>query len=108
MTSPFSGLDLGEREPATFSLVTGQRADDEVPIEDLVERLEEQVARRLLTNAAESHEDVLRAARQAWACHVGVHVEFVRGGSRVEDGHDGQVQPIGQGHMETWWVLCGI
>jgi len=29
-----------------------QRADDEAPIEDLVDGLEEQVARRLLANAA--------------------------------------------------------
>ena len=38
VTSRFSGLDRGEREPATFSLVAGQRADDDVSIENLVER----------------------------------------------------------------------
>jgi hypothetical protein len=47
--------------------VAGQRADDDVPIEELVEGLEEQVARRLLANAAEWHEDVMRAVRLAAA-----------------------------------------
>lgn len=49
---------------ATVGRVAGQRADDGVPIEDLVEGLEEQVARRLLGNAAEWHEDVI--GRSGW------------------------------------------
>lgn len=44
-----------------------QRADDEVSIEVAVERLDESVARRLLVNAAEWHEDVMRAVRLAAA-----------------------------------------
>jgi hypothetical protein len=47
--------------------VTGPRADGDVPVEDLVERLEEHVARRLLANAAESHDDVMRAVQLAAA-----------------------------------------
>lgn len=38
-----------------------------MPIEDLLEGLEEQVARRLLASAAEWHEDVMRAVRLAAA-----------------------------------------
>jgi hypothetical protein len=45
--------------------VAGQGADDEVPI--AVGRLDEQVARQLLANAAEWHEDVMRAVRLAAA-----------------------------------------
>lgn len=52
---------------ATVERVAGQRSDDDVPVEDAVERLDEQVARRLLVTAAEWHEDVLRAVRLAGA-----------------------------------------
>ena len=45
----------------------GPELDDDAPIGALVERLDEQVARRLLANAAERHEDVKRAVRLAAA-----------------------------------------
>lgn len=47
--------------------MAGQRTDDEMPIEEAVDRLDEQEARRLLVSAAESHEDVARAVRLAAA-----------------------------------------
>lgn len=46
--------------------MAGKRPDD-VSIEDLVEGLDDQTIRRLLANAAQSHEDVLRAVRLAGA-----------------------------------------
>lgn len=52
---------------ATVGPVAGQRADDEVPVEVVVGQLDEQVVRRLLANAAEWHEDVMRAVRLAGA-----------------------------------------
>lgn len=52
---------------ASAEWVAGQRMGDEMSIEDAVERLDEPVARRLLVNAAEWHEDVVRAVRLAAA-----------------------------------------
>jgi len=40
-----------------------RRANDDEPIEEAVARLDDQLARRLLAAAAESHEDVMRAVR---------------------------------------------
>lgn len=47
--------------------MAGKRAGDEVSIVDAVARLDEAVVRELLITAAESHEDVARAARLAAA-----------------------------------------
>ena len=47
--------------------VAGPHADDEMPLEVAIGRLDEQVVRRLLTTAAEGHEDVMRAVRLAGA-----------------------------------------
>lgn len=44
---------------ATVERVAGERFDDEMSIEDAVERLDEQVARRLLVTASVWHEDVV-------------------------------------------------
>lgn len=44
-----------------------QRAGDDESVEDVVERLDDHVARRLLADAAEWHEDVMRAVRLAAA-----------------------------------------
>jgi hypothetical protein len=52
---------------ATVEPMPVQRADADESIEDAVERLDDQVARRLLVSAAEWHEDVMRAVRLAAA-----------------------------------------
>lgn len=44
-----------------------QRGDEDEPVGDVVARLDDQEVRRLLTNAAEWHEDVMRAVRLAAA-----------------------------------------
>ncbi len=60
-----------------------QRADDDEPIEDVVERLDDQAARRLLANAAGWHEDVLRSVRLA-AADEGTRLAVLR--AAVDDG----------------------
>lgn len=52
---------------ATVEPMPVQRADDGESIDDVVGRLDDQVARRLLESAAEWHEDVMRAVRLAAA-----------------------------------------
>jgi len=50
---------------ATVGGVVGQRGGDQVSIEGTVERLDDEVVRRLLVTACERHVDVLRAVRVA-------------------------------------------
>jgi hypothetical protein len=58
---------LAEATPDTVAQMAGKRADDEVPIEVAVGRLDDREVRRLLADAAQSHEDVARAVRLAAA-----------------------------------------
>jgi hypothetical protein len=51
----------------TVESMAGQRVHDDVSIDEAVARLDDQVARRLLSSAAEGHEDVMRAVRLAAA-----------------------------------------
>lgn len=52
---------------ATVQLMSVQGSDEVEPIDEVVARLDDRVARRLLAGAAEWHEDVMRAVRLAAA-----------------------------------------